>query len=78
MQKRSDNMNWTLFAVASLIGFIVLHFYFGFYIKGPIRIHHSVIGWCYVGLGALVLNWPTALVGLFLVGHHFLTEGTIL
>lgn len=69
---------WTLFAIVSLISFFILHYVFGFYITWPLRLHHSIIGWGYIGLGILVWNWPNIALGFFLVGHHLITEGTII
>lgn len=71
-------MDWTLFAIASVLLFLFLHFVVKFHLSWPIRLHHSIIGWIYVALGVGVWNIPTVLAGLFLVTHHFVTEGTII
>jgi hypothetical protein len=70
-------MNWTLFAIVSLALFFFMHYMLRIYIAGPIRLHHSFFGWTYVCLGMVVLNWPTAAVGAFLLAHHLIAEGSI-
>jgi hypothetical protein len=71
-------MDWTIFAVVSLVAFFILHYLLKIYLSFPFRLHHSIVGWLYVGLGVAVWNVATVAVGFFLVAHHFVTEGAFI